>query len=121
MHIVLKKTWKCKANQVANEKSFAFIGSIQSSEIDLINQRLATIRGIGKAGVLRFGMDGEGHYSAQMNHDAQKYREDDYMVCIFDALEQLGWTFKFQYDSEFTSIKAFSGSVTRKECFLFHK
>merc|ERR1712038_1715557 len=50
-----------------------------------------------------------------------KYREEDYTVCILDAMESLGWSYKFQYDSENYSQKFTGNSYTKKECFLFHK
>jgi len=62
----------------------------------MINSRLASISNVGKSTTLQFALDGQGHYAAQMNHDAQKYREEDFLVCMCDCLESLGWNFKFQ-------------------------
>ena len=96
MNVILKKTWKAKANQYQTEKGFSFHGTIKESDIDFINTRLRLISSCGKTGKLQFKMDNFGHFSANMNHDMQKYREEDYIVCIFDALETSGWGFKFQ-------------------------
>eukprot|EP00551_Chaetoceros_affinis_P001828 CAMPEP_0203635472 /NCGR_PEP_ID=MMETSP0088-20131115/2248_1 /ASSEMBLY_ACC=CAM_ASM_001087 /TAXON_ID=426623 /ORGANISM="Chaetoceros affinis, Strain CCMP159" /LENGTH=113 /DNA_ID=CAMNT_0050489369 /DNA_START=62 /DNA_END=403 /DNA_ORIENTATION=- len=107
--------------RVTNEKSLSFHGSITQDDINLINNRLATISAAGKSGTPQFQMNQFGHYSYTMNHDAQKYREEDYTVCVLDAMESRGWTYKFQYDSENHSAKFTGSSYTKKECFLFHK
>ena len=76
MNVILKKTWKAKANQYQTEKGFSFHGTINESDIDFINTRLGLISSCGKTGKLQFKMDNFGHFSASMNHDMQKYREE---------------------------------------------
>ena len=122
-HIILKKTFKIKPSgfQVANEKSFSFHGLIQQNEITAINQRLALLRVSGKATTLHFAMDAHGHYFASMNHDTQKHYEEDIVVMILDIMETLGYTFRFQYDSQTTSVKLTGDSFTSRELFIFTK
>ena len=75
----------------------------------------------GKAATFHFAMDAHGHYFASMNHGTQKHHEKDIVVMILDAMETLGYTFRFQYDSETTSVKLTGDSVTSKELFIFTK
>jgi hypothetical protein len=56
-----------------------------------------------------------------MNHDHQKYHEEDITVAIMDIMEILGYSFKFQYDSEMSSAKVNGSSFTAREMFVFHK
>ena len=34
-----------------------------------------------------------------MNHNYQKYHEEDTIAEIIDVMEAMGWNFKFQYDN----------------------
>eukprot|EP00978_Attheya_sp_CCMP212_P002307 scaffold4769_cov45-Attheya_sp.AAC.2 len=108
--------------QVATEKSFSFHGSAVTPEIiNAINQGLASIQYTPKANRPAFGRNTQGHYYAEMNHVCQKHHEEDIIVSILDVMEILGWTFKFQYDSESSSAKVSGSSFTARELFMFHK
>merc|ERR1712151_807996 len=93
------------------------------SMIETINHGLAmNIRPLGRANSLVFiPSTKNGHFTAEMNHDFQKYNEEDAMCVILDAMEQMGWTFRFQYDSETYSAKFSGSSMTSRELFLFSK
>lgn len=87
--------------QVAAEKSFSFHGSSVTQQlIQAVNQKLATIQYARNANRLSFHPDAKtaGHYTCIMNHDCQKYNEEDAVVAILDVMEILGWDFRFQYD-----------------------
>lgn len=43
------------------------------------------------------------------------------VVAILDVMEVLGWSFRFQYDSESHSAKVNGSSFTSRELFIFHK
>ena len=122
--IILKKTFKIKPAgfQMAYEKSFSFHGSaVTDGLVHNINQRLAAIKYTHGAHAVQFGMDAAGHYFAKMNHDCQKYHEEDIVCAILDTMEILGWTFRFQYDSESSSARMNGSSFTSRELFLFHQ
>jgi len=121
--IILKKTFKVKPGgfKVANEKSFSFHGAITPDMIGVVNQKLACLRLTGGANRIAFNVDQYGHYFCPMNHAFQKYHEEDAIVCILDAMEILGWTFRFQYDTELSSSRTSGASMTSRELFLFHK
>lgn len=122
-NIILKKTFKIKPAgfQVANEKSFSFHGAANPDLIHAINQKLSSLRLHGNSRRIAFSLNGSGHYGCAMNHDFQKYHEEDAICCVLDVMELLGWTFRFQYDSESSSAKASGSSFTSRELFLFHK
>jgi hypothetical protein len=80
---------------------------------------LASIRHVGTARALVFKMDQNGHYTAALNHDYQKYHEEDAVCSILDVMEILGWTFRFQYDSQLSSTKVSGSSFTSREVFIF--
>ena len=122
-HVILKKTFKVKPAgfQVANEKSFSFHGAVSPVMIEAINQKLASLRLFGRSNRIVFALDSRGHYACFMNHDFQKYHEEDCIVSVLDVMEFLGWTFRFQYDSESRSAKVSGSSFTSRELFLFHK
>lgn len=122
-YIILKKTFKYKPSgfQVSTEKSFTFHGPITQDMVDLINQKLKGLRLTQNANRLQFSMDNFGHYHGNMNHNAQKYYEEDFVVIILEAMEELGYYFRFQYDAEAFSMKMTGDSYTAKELFMFHK
>ena len=70
---------------------------------------------------MQFKVDAAGHYEAIMNHNFQKYHEEDAVVVILDAMEEFGWEFRFQYDTESFSSRVGGSSVSRNEQFIFHK
>jgi hypothetical protein len=120
--VILKKTFKIKPGgfQVAHEKSFSFHGSaVSDSIISAVNQKLAALRYSNKAKRVQFGGSASGHYFASMNHDCQKYHEEDVICGILDVMETLGWTFRFQYDSENSSARVGGTSFTSRELFIF--
>ena len=122
--IILKKTFKIKPAgwQVAHEKSFSFHGSAVNQDLIYgINQKLKSLRYTHSARPVQFVRDNAGHYYAAMNHDCQKYHEEDAICAILDTMELLGWTFRFQYDSESSSTKVTGASFTSRELFLFHQ
>jgi hypothetical protein len=123
--IILKKTFKVKPSgfQVAAEKSFSFHGSaVTPALIQAVNQKIAAIQYAGNANRAFFKPDNKtGHYSCAMNHDCQKYNEEDVVVAILDVMEILGWEFRFQYDSESQSNKVSGSSFTSRELFIFQK
>lgn len=122
-NIIMKKTFKIKPSgfQIKAEKSFSFHGQVTQDLINAINIRLQVIRLVKSANQLQFSLDSFGHYRAEMNHDYQKYHEEDAVVSILDVMEILGWTFKFQYDSSNHSDKINGASQTDKELFIFTK
>ena len=120
--IIMKKTFKIKGFQVAAEKAFTFHGfSVTPELISAINQSLSSIQYTGRSNRVVFGKDQHGHYYAPMNHDCQKYHEEDIISCILDVMEIMGWSFKFQYDSNLSSDKLNGSSFTSREMFMFHK
>lgn len=122
-NILLKKTFKIKPSgfSVKAEKTFSFHGSMSNDTINLINERVGMLRLAGKANRINFQMDNLGHFSANLNHDFQKYHEEDAVVAILDIMQELGYTFKFQYDQEVFSEKMTGNSFTKREIFIFNK
>lgn len=101
------------------EKSFSFHGA--SANLSLIKEINKTLfsginytRGANK---VQFALDSTGHFYAAMNHDCEKNHEEDIVVVILDKMEELGWTFQFQWDATTTAIN----SATSKEMILFHR
>ena len=121
--IILKKTFKIKPSGLSfdTEKAFSFHGGISKAIINEVNRVLVSIR-VG-AGALTpiFKMDGHGHYYAKMNHESQKHYEEDFVVAIFDVLEKMGYSFRFQYDTNIQSDKIVGDSRTSREMFVFQK
>ena len=119
--IILKKTFKTK-NSCMNEKTLSFHGSsVDGRLIIAINQKLSGLKRVKTSCPLQFTLDQFGHYSAAMNHDFQKYHEEDAVCIILDVMELLGWIFRFEYDSEVQSIRTFADSFTKREMFIFQK
>lgn len=122
-YIILKKTFKYKPSgfQMSTEKSYSFHGPVTSDMADYINSKLRCLRLAGSANRLQFNMNNLGHFYGEMNHEAQKYHEEDFVVVILEAMEELGYYFRFQYDAEAFSTKMTGDSYTSKELFIFHK
>lgn len=112
---------KTSGCQIKNEKGFSLHGSVPASVVESVNSQLSLIKFTNKAHPVAFRMDTIGHYSFQMNHDLQKYHEEDIIVAIMDIMEILGYTFKFQYDTEMNSAKVSGSSYTMRELFIFQK
>ena len=124
--IVFRKIFKEKEYSYANEKGLSFHGkAVTKSMISHINEALASLVVVGGANQGRpvFKWDpSQAHYYARMSHNFQKIHEEDAIAEILDCMEAMGWDFQFQYDSEFSSKKAFGGeSETSNELWLFKK
>lgn len=122
--IVLKKVFKDKEYSVSNEKGLSFHGaSVTRLLVDNVNHALGTLRiseGANRP-IFRWHPT-NGHYYASMNHSFQKKHEEDAVAEILDVMEAMGWNFKFQYDSAFSSQKIFGGeSETSNELWIFNK
>ena len=124
-HVIIKKTFKIKPSgfQVSAEKNFSLHGAAVTPElVNALNQGLSVVKCVGKAERIQFQVSKFNlHYTAHMNHDFQKYNEEDAVVALLDTMEVLGWNFRFQYDAELSSVKGVGSSVTNRELFLFSK
>lgn len=89
--------------------------------IDHVNDAMGTIRLSGPDALAPVFRWKDGHYYASMNHNFQKRHEEDAVAEILDVMESMGWDFKFQYDTSFSSEKVFSESETSNELWIFHK
>lgn len=122
-HIILKKTWKWKGHNYRNEKSFSFHGASMSGH--LASRIQAAWNGI----PLRFGVEKlklqqekeTGTFHAFMDHDFQKYHEEDAVAAVLDTMAAAGWMLRLQYDSEINSSKLSGASFSRREMFIFQK
>lgn len=123
VNVILKKAFKAKPSgfQVAAEKSFSFHGNATPDLTHAVNQKLGSLKLCGNSNRLVFQLDSTGHCSCQMNHDFQKHHEEDAVCSVLDVMELLGWTFRFQCDSESQSTKVSGASFTSRELCLFHK
>mmetsp|Transcript_10443 Transcript_10443/g.14759 ORF Transcript_10443/g.14759 Transcript_10443/m.14759 type:complete len:123 (-) Transcript_10443:229-597(-) len=121
VNILLKKTFKTTGFKHFNEKELSFHGAITQEQINIINQSLQSLRLAKKSKPLHFQLDEYGHYATAMNHDFQKYHEEDAVCAILDVMENLGFDFKFQYDQELYSEKITGQSFTKREVFIFKK
>jgi hypothetical protein len=122
--IILKKTFKINPNAFtySSEKAFSFHGGISKEIIDEVNRVMKCIRVGPNCLTPIFKMDDHGHYYAKMNHESQKHHEEDFVVAIFDVMEAMGYTFRFQYDTSIQSDKALTrDSETSREMFIFQK
>ena len=122
--IILKKTFKIKPSgfSYSNEKALSFHGGVSEAIINEVNRVLQCIRVGSDSLTPNFKMDGYGHYYAKMNHESQKHHEEDFVVAIFDVMETMGYTFRFQYDTSTQSNKtAMSEALTYREMFVFQK
>ena len=120
--IILKKTFRIKDELLTKttERFFSLHGSEiidDPSIVQAINQKLKGVRYVKGGNVVTFKLDTKGHYVANLNHECQKHNEEDIVVAILDVMEILGWSFKFQYDTENLSGSA----ATANEMFIFQK
>ena len=100
------------------ERAFSFHGSaVDASLVMTINENLTRIHYAQGSNLVAFGLDAKHHYSAALNHKCQKHNEEDVVVAILDVMETMGWSFKFQYDTENASDSA----GTSNEMFIFQK
>lgn len=119
--VILKKTFKVSGIMAAHEMAFSLHGSIDAKTVDRINQRVGAIALSPCCHKLLFKMNSVGHYYAAMNHNFQKHHEEDAVCAILDTMEQLGFTFQFEYDTTSSSVKLSGSSSTQRELFLFHR
>lgn len=121
-NILLKKTFKIKPSgfSVKAEKTLSFHGNISSGLVSDINKRLGSIQLVRGAARIQFAINGSRHYAADINHDFQKYHEEDALAAIMDVMEEWGYDFKFEYDQELHSEKMNGSSMTKREVFIFH-
>lgn len=117
-YIILKKTFKAR-DFSSNEKSYSFHGPMTHDMISVINEKLQKLKLVKGANLLQFHLDHHGHFYGAMNHLSQKVHEEDFVVIILEAMEILGWHFRFQYDAEFIPVNGYN--ATRKEMFIFHR
>jgi len=116
--VIFKKTFKQKGmGNVSQALSFHGQG-VDKAMIDTINRHLGAIRYCATANPLKFTKDDKSHYVVEMNHDCQKYHEEDALAAIFDAMEVLGWGFRFQYASQYQTS---ASSHTFRDIFIFAK
>lgn len=122
-YIILKKTFKYKPSgfQMSTEKTYSFHGPMTSDMVTYVNEKLQKLRLSNGANMLQFKMNNVGHFHGSMNHNAQKYHEEDFVCVMLEAMEELGYYFRFQYDAETFSTKMTGDSFTSKELFIFHK
>ena len=124
-HIILKKTFKNKGSGALGirEKNFSLHGAAVTPElVHALNQGLDVVQCVGSARPIQFQMSIKNrHQTAEMNHDFQKYNEEDAVVALLDTMEILGWNFRFEYDAELMSAKAGGSSVTKRELYIFSK
>lgn len=122
-YIILKKTFKYKPSgfQMSTEKTYSFHGPMTSDMVTYVNEKLQKLRLSNGANMLQFKMNNVGHFHGSMNHNAQKYHEEDFVCVVLEAMEELGYYFRFQYDAETFSTKMTGDSFTSKELFIFHK
>ena len=106
---------------MATEKSYSFHGPMSSDMVTYVNNKLQGLNLTNGANRLQFDMDSFGHFHGSMNHNSQKYHEEDFVVVILEAMEEIGYYFRFQYDAEAFSTKLTGDSYTAKELFIFHK
>ena len=109
---MLKKTFRVKDEFLTKttERFFSLHGSAvtdDASIVQVINQKLKGIHYVKGGNVVTFKLDAKGHYVANLNHECQKHNEEDIVVTILDVMEILGWSFKFQYDSQIKTAKNF--------------
>ena len=62
-----------------------------------------------------------GTFFADMDHNFQKYHEEDAVAAVMDVMALAGWKFLYQYDSEVNSNKLSGASFSRREMFVFQK
>lgn len=121
--IIFKKTFKMRPSgfKVGEAKVFSFHGNVPKEVIDSVNQNLGLIQLQKDANKAYFEIDETGHYTTKINHNFQKYHEEDAIVVVLDEMEKHGYTFKFEYDQEIHSVKFSGDSYTKREVFIFHK
>jgi PDZ domain len=116
--VIFKKTFKQKGmGNVSQALSFHGQG-VDKAMVDTVNRHLGAIRYCATANPLKFTKDDKAHYVVEMNHDCQKYHEEDALAAVFDAMEVLGWGFRFQYASQYQTSNS---SHTFRDIFIFAK
>ena len=70
---------------------------------------------------LNFKMDDRGHYAASINYEGHMHYEQDYIAAIFDVMHQMGYVFKFEYDSRIKIPRVGPDDETNQMTFIFQK
>ena len=125
---LLKKTFRIKDEFLTKttERFFSLHGSAvtdDASIVQAINQKLRSIPYVKGSNVVAFKLDAKQHYVANLNHECQKHNEEDIVAAILDVMEIMGWSFKFQYDTQIMTAKTLQihDSNTTSEIFIFQK
>lgn len=70
---------------------------------------------------LNFKQDDRGHYAASISYECLMHYEQDYIAAIFDVMDQMGYAFKFEYDSRFKIPRFANDDETNQMTFIFQK
>eukprot|EP01130_Rhizamoeba_saxonica_P007845 TRINITY_DN3172_c0_g1_i1.p1 TRINITY_DN3172_c0_g1~~TRINITY_DN3172_c0_g1_i1.p1 ORF type:complete len:115 (-),score=16.40 TRINITY_DN3172_c0_g1_i1:55-399(-) len=111
------------SGKTSTTKALTFITAVDiSAIIDTINEILPQYAYDGKTLGTYFLFDEETEkFSLHMDHDIQKYLEEDIIVLVFDIMYDHGYVHCFEFDQVINSMRALSASVTSKEVFVFTK
>jgi hypothetical protein len=125
---LLKKTFRVKDEFLTKttQRFFSLHGSAvtdDASIVQAINQKLKSIHYVKGSNVASFKLDAKRHYVADLNHECQKHNEEDIVAAILDVMEIMGWSFKFQYDTQIITAKTLQvhDTYTAGEIFIFQK
>eukprot|EP01130_Rhizamoeba_saxonica_P000119 TRINITY_DN10136_c0_g1_i1.p1 TRINITY_DN10136_c0_g1~~TRINITY_DN10136_c0_g1_i1.p1 ORF type:complete len:125 (-),score=13.41 TRINITY_DN10136_c0_g1_i1:28-402(-) len=120
-HVFLKKEFKTTSGKVSNKKFLTIVTRMDVGAIvNTINDHLGQMTVKNKPMDRFFAMEGN-NFSLCMNHDIQKFLEEDIILLVFDIFQDNGLGFVFQYDSQSMSQRAMSASITSKEIFIFRR
>ena len=86
---------------VCREEEAARIHHNELEMISYINEKLSLLNVISGAIPPQFNMDSKGHFCEPMDYQYYKHHEEDFVVVVLEAMEMLGWYFRFQYDVVF--------------------
>jgi len=125
-YVILKKTWRKIRTAFRTEKYFSFHGPMSQDDVDTVNSMLRQLRLGDGASCLQFDLDDFGHFTGKMNREAQEHHEEDFTVVILEVMQQLGWSFRFQYEADESLSQRFTGQTgdsrtPPKELFIFHR
>lgn len=107
----------------ATEKKFSFHGASMTRQLAVLVQNAWNeIKLVKDTKPLQLRQNESATWYADMDHNFQKYHEEDAVAAVMDAMAMAGWKFRFQYDSELNSSKlAGSSSFSRREMFVFEQ
>eukprot|EP01128_Nolandella_sp_AFSM9_P012300 TRINITY_DN913_c0_g1_i1.p1 TRINITY_DN913_c0_g1~~TRINITY_DN913_c0_g1_i1.p1 ORF type:complete len:141 (-),score=31.04 TRINITY_DN913_c0_g1_i1:141-563(-) len=120
LHVFLKKEFKMKNGSVANKKSLTLTAHHNIKNIvAAVNGEIAQYQLKGKpVKGLQFNAFGS-HYILEMNHDIQKFLEEDIILCCMDRLSTSGYRFLCQVDSSINSQRMTGASITQREVWTY--